>query len=71
MIRNRLKSIRHQLEIDTQKEFAIFLGVARPQVNRWEKHKEQPTLETYYKLWKIIKTRLPDINLQDLFEDQE
>lgn len=67
MIKNRLKSIRHQLEIDTQTEFAELLCVARQQLNRWEQQKEQPSLDTAYKLWEILLLRLPDINLQDLF----
>ena len=29
IVRNRLKSIRHRLEIDTQTEFAALLGVTR------------------------------------------
>lgn len=69
MIKNRLKAIRHQLEIDTQTEFAELFNVARPQLNRWERQKEQPSLDTAIKMWKLLRERMPGLNLQDLFED--
>ena len=68
-VKNRLREIRHGLYIDTQVEFAELLGVTRPQVNKWEKQKEQPSMETSFKIWKRLRTRLPDINLQDLFTE--
>ena len=68
MIRNRLKSIRHRLEIDRQADFAELLGATRQQVNDWETHRKEPSLDTAFKLWAALKPRLPDINLQDLFE---
>ena len=44
-VKNRLKKIRHELEIDTQTEMAKHLGVARNQYNRYENQDKQPTLE--------------------------
>ena len=46
MIRNRLKSIRHQLEIDTQTEFAELIEIDRKHYNRYERQEVQPNLET-------------------------
>jgi len=68
MVRNRLKQIRHQLEIDTQKEFAEFLGITRSQISLWESQTQQPSIDRSISLWLQLHTRLPDINLQDLFE---
>lgn len=68
LIRNRLKYWRHQLLIDTQTQFAEFLGVTRQQLNVWERHEGEPSLETAYKLWIKLKEKIPDMNLQDLFE---
>lgn len=45
MIKNRLKTLRHQHEMN-QTEFAAFLGLNRNQYNRYERQHEQPGLET-------------------------
>lgn len=50
-VKNRLKEIRHELYIDTQKEFAELVGVTRQQINLWENQKTQPAIETLVKLW--------------------
>ena len=68
MIRNRLKSIRHKLEIDTQTEMAQLLGVTRQQVSRWESQAYQPNTEMLYRLWLALRTRLPDLHMEDLIE---
>lgn len=44
MIKNKLKSWRHKLEMN-QIEFAKFLGVNQSHYNRWENQRLQPTLE--------------------------
>ncbi len=67
-MKNRLKYWRHQLLIDTQTEYAKLLGVRHQQISLWEKQKQQPTLETLVKLWLILRTLRPDLNLQDLIE---
>lgn len=41
---NRLKSFRHKYEMN-QTEFAVFLGIASDQYNRYERNKRQPVLE--------------------------
>ena len=68
MIRNRLKSIRHRLEIDTQTEMARVLGINNQQLSRWENQQGQPNLETAFKIWMALKPRLPDLHIEDLFE---
>jgi len=70
-MKNRLKYWRHQLLIDTQTEYAQLLGVRHQQISLWEKQKQQPTLETLVKLWLILRTLRPDLNLQDLIELEE
>ncbi|MGE5422864.1 MAG: helix-turn-helix transcriptional regulator [Ignavibacteriales bacterium] len=45
MIKNRLKQIRHELQIDTQVEMAQLVGVQREQYHRYERQGQQPTLE--------------------------
>ena len=54
MIRNRLKSIRHRLEIDTQTEMARVLGINNQQLSRWENQQGQPNLETAFKIWTAL-----------------
>lgn len=67
-VKNRLKQIRHRLEIDTKKEFAEILKVTPSQVSLWESQKQQPNLETLIRLWQELRIYLPDLNLQDLLE---
>ena len=62
-MRNRLKYWRHKLQIDTQKEFAEFLGVKQQMLSRWENQTQQPTLETAWR----IKEKL-GCHVDDLFE---
>lgn len=67
-VKNRLKEIRHELYIDTQKEFAELVGVTRQQINLWENQKTQPAIETLVKLWLRLQQKIPEINLQDLLD---
>ena len=64
-MKNRLKEYRQKLNM-TQGEMAVFLGANREQVNRWENQRLQPDIETLFKIWKKLKAKFPDINLQDL-----
>lgn len=45
-VRNRLNDIRHEMKMNTQKEFAELLGLSAWQLNRYEKQAIQPELET-------------------------
>lgn len=71
MARNRLQHYRHVLEFRFNKEYAEFLGVTESQLSLWTKHKSEPELDTLIRLWKQIKTRIPDVNLQDLIENDD
>ena len=44
-IRNRLKTIRHELQINYQADMARMLGISQYQYNRYERQRAQPTLE--------------------------
>jgi putative transcriptional regulator len=59
-VKNRLKSIRHQHEMN-QKEFAELLGIAPNQYNRYEKQHNQPTLELAIKFSNTLKQHVNDI----------
>lgn len=41
---NKLRKIRHELEIDTQQEMADFLGIKQQQYSRYENNVVQPSL---------------------------
>lgn len=71
MIKNRLKYWRHYLQIDKQTEFAEILGVTQQQLNKWENQKGQPNTETLLELWKILRNKIPGLNLQDLLEHDD
>ncbi|EHQ88318.1 helix-turn-helix transcriptional regulator [Desulfosporosinus youngiae] len=43
-VKNCLRKIRHELEIDTQQEMANFLGVKQQQYSRYENNVVQPSL---------------------------
>ncbi|MEN6349358.1 MAG: helix-turn-helix transcriptional regulator [Syntrophomonas sp.] len=70
-VRNRLKFWRHQLLIDTQTEYASLLGVTRQQISLWENQSGQPNPETMIKIWKKLRVKLLDLNLQDLYEHED
>lgn len=60
MLRNRLKSFRHKLEMN-QKEFAAFLGVNVSLYNNWERQHRQPSLEWALKVADKLKCHVDDI----------
>lgn len=43
-IKNCLRKIRHEMEIDTQQEMADFLGIKQQQYSRYENNVVQPSL---------------------------
>lgn len=43
-VKNCLRKIRHELEIDTQQEMADLLGVKQQQYSRYENNVVQPSL---------------------------
>lgn len=68
MFKNKLKYFRHRLQIDTQIEYAEFLGFSGFSVNRWEKQVSQPDITSTFKIYLKLKERIPDLHMEDLFE---
>lgn len=69
-MRNRLKHWRHRKEMD-QTEFAEYLGVRPGQINQWEHHKKQQSLETLWAIYNKLKIDFPEIHLEDLLGPAE
>jgi transcriptional regulator with XRE-family HTH domain len=71
--KNRLREIRHELKVNRQKQFAEMLAVTQSQISLWETQQQQPTIDTYIRLWKRLLLYRSDLNLQDLinYEDLE
>jgi len=71
-LKNKIKSWRHKLEIDSQKEFAKILDVDQSQINRWEKQKIQPDLKTAWKIAEsLTQITKKKVYIEDLFESSE
>jgi DNA-binding XRE family transcriptional regulator len=67
-MKNKLAVYRQKLNMN-QTEFAALLGVHRVTLNRWERQREQPSLESLLNIWDILNPLLDGgINLQDLVE---
>lgn len=49
-------------------EFADFLGQAYLQYTRWENNVVQPSTIKLVEIWQKLKTKFPEINLQDLLD---
>lgn len=62
VLENRLKHWRHKHEMN-QKEFAALLEISQTQISRWENQKDQPSLESAFKIAKKL-----DISIEELFE---
>jgi putative transcriptional regulator len=60
VVRNNLKNIRYEHKMN-QGEFAEFLGMAQSQYSRYERQKEQPSLETALKISEKINRSVNDI----------
>lgn len=68
MLKNKLKYYRHKLQIDTQREYADLLGFSGFSVNRWEKQAAQPDITSTFKIYLILKNHIPELHMEDLFE---
>lgn len=68
MAKNKLNYWRHQLQINTQKEFAEWLGVTHAQLNIWERQVQQPNVDTLVRIWRRLREKYPDMDLQDLLD---
>jgi len=73
MLRNRLNWWRHELRIETKKEFAELLGVRDEQLNRWISQKPQPNIESAWQIRNVLRDKFPDkcanLTIDDLFEE--
>lgn len=67
MIRNKLKHWRHRCEMN-QKGFAAFLGLHPSTISRYENHEVEPDTPALYKMWQKLKTKFPDLHMEDLLE---
>lgn len=69
MLQNRLKYYRHQLLMNQTQmcKFLEYKCISR--YNQFENHpnKHNPNSETMYKFWEKIKTKIPNIHLEDLW----
>ena len=68
MLKNKLKSWRHKLEMN-QTEFAEFMGVSLGTYNQWEKHKREPALESAWVIVKKLRSVGHDCHIDDLYEE--
>lgn len=60
-VKNRLKQIRHELEIDTQIEMAEYLGLSQQTYHKYESQVKQPSLETALTIAKKLKRPVESI----------
>ena len=60
-IRNKLLQIRLQIGYKKQKDFAEFLGISRPQYNKYENNKEQPSIDVFYKIANKLGMKVDDL----------
>lgn len=49
-VKNKLLDIRLSKGYKKQKDFAEFLDISRPQYNKYENNKEQPSIDVLYKI---------------------
>jgi putative transcriptional regulator len=61
MVKNRLKQIRHSLQIDSKSEMARLLNLPAEQYNRYENQRLQPRLEVALKIAKRLELAIEDI----------
>lgn len=64
---NRLKHFRHKLEME-RIEFAELIEVDYNLYTRYEKHDKQPERDSLYHIYLRLKTRIPDLHMEDLLE---
>ncbi|WP_461614385.1 helix-turn-helix transcriptional regulator [Clostridium sp. Marseille-QA1073] len=60
-MKNRLLEIRLSLGYKKQKDFADFLEISRPQYNKYENNREQPSIEIFYKISSKIGVPIDDL----------
>lgn len=60
-VTNNLLSIRLKLGYKKQKDFAEFLEISRPQYNKYENNKEQPSVEVLYRIAQKLNCKIEDL----------
>lgn len=60
-VKNKFLEIRLQKGYKFQKDFADYLGINRSQYNKYEKNKEQPSLEVLYALAKKLNCHMEEL----------
>lgn len=60
-VKNCLRKIRHELEMDTQQEMADFLGVKQQQYSRYENNVVQPSLTVALEIAKKLNRPVESI----------
>lgn len=65
-LNNNLLNFRLKLGYKYSKEFAIFLGINPAQYSRYENNSVQPEPITLYKIYLKIKSKDPNLHLEDL-----
>ena len=61
IVKNSLRKIRHELEIDTQQEMAESLGVKQQQYSRYENNVVQPSLAVALEIAKKLNRPVESI----------
>ena len=61
MVKNSLRKIRHELEINTQQEMADFLGIKQQQYSRYENNVVQPSLAVVLEISKKLNRPVESI----------
>lgn len=66
-VQNRLEAIREELGLTVTK-FAVLVEVHPGQIYRWASHTQEPSVETYWRLWQKLKQFHPDIHMENLMQ---
>ena len=70
MLRNKFNDIRHDLKINSKKEFAKICGFKNyNQYCRWENHDVEPDINSYWVAFNNLKKLKPEIHLEDLIQE--
>lgn len=66
MVKNKLLEVRLRLGYKKQKDFAEYLGISRPQYNKYENNKEQPSIDVLYKISKKLNIKIDELIYDDV-----
>lgn len=61
MVKNRLKQIRHSLQIDSKSDMARLLDLPPEQYNRYENQRMQPRLEVALNIARKLGMPIEDV----------